>query len=97
MRVDAATEGFANQLVHAAYVALALSLAAQLAGSVVLLGACFPFWPSAHWAFRLAILFVASVLCSYAGALLLLNYGSYCLPLRDLWDALSNLILKMTP
>jgi hypothetical protein len=97
MRVDAETDGFANRLYHAAYVALALSLAAQLAGSVVLLGMGLPFWPRAHWAFRLAALFVATVLCSYAGALLLLNYGSYCLPLRDLCDALSNLILKMTP
>jgi len=96
MRVEAPSRSFHDQLGRAEWLAVAGFFATQLAASAFLT-ASLRSRLRIHWALRFLALLVATTVCSFLGALLLLNYGTYCLPVWSLHDALRSLILKMTP
>ncbi len=88
---------FARHLERSACVALALSFAAVLGASLVLLRWTAPWTTRMHRGLRLPVLLVASAFCAYLGAKIVLSSSAVAGLLGTLLSAVTDWIMSIVP
>ena len=96
MKVDAATLSIADRLRRAGNIAMAFCVAATLGAGWLMLKTRMGLPMRLHWSVRFLVFWFASLLCTYAGTLLVL-YGGVPSLFRSVSGTLSDWILRLTP